>query len=166
PSLWRRHVDLAELPGRLGLDEPAAPADPGGAGRDQRGRARRPNRPRRRHPRRARRQPLRPRRRALGPATPRRAVGRPRARRRHPSADAARALGVAVSAERSAWASGRPGLFPPGFGPSPWFRAHVLAQAGRLDTARGLLVQALERGAGRWAPPEGATPAQLRPLVA
>jgi Zn-dependent protease len=73
--------------------------------------------------------------------------------------------GVAADAEREGWEHGRPGLFPPGFGPSPWLRAHALLAAGKDTTARALLVQSLERDTGAWAPPVGATTAQLGPLV-
>jgi Zn-dependent protease len=88
-------------------------------------------------------------------------------RQRRPAAqDAARrALAAAESAERAAWTTGQPGLFPPPYAPSPWYKAHVLHEAGRDDTARGLLVEALERGGGAWIPPVAAPSEQLLPLV-
>jgi Zn-dependent protease len=88
-------------------------------------------------------------------------------RARSPSGqDAARrAFAAAQMAERAAWTTGQPGLFPPPYSPSPWYRAHVLHQAGHDGTARGLLVEALERGGGSWVPPVDAPSEQLLPLV-
>jgi Zn-dependent protease len=88
-------------------------------------------------------------------------------RARTPSAQEAarRAFVAAQVAERDAWTTGRPGLFPPPYSPSPWYRAHVLHQAGSDTTARGLLVEALERGGGAWVPPLDAPSQQLLPLV-
>ena len=88
-------------------------------------------------------------------------------RQRRPSAveAARRARGVAESAERAVWTTGRPGLFPPPYAPSPWYRAHVLHEAGKDATARGLLLEALEHGGGSWVPPAGAPSEQLVPLV-
>jgi Zn-dependent protease len=88
-------------------------------------------------------------------------------RARSPAAqDAARrALDAAVAAEWAAWTTGRPGLFPPPYAPSPWYRAHVLHEAGRDATARGLLLEALEHGGGAWVPPASAPSEQLVPLV-
>jgi Zn-dependent protease len=90
------------------------------------------------------------------------------AERRHSPqgrARARRALVAATEAEDAAWRTGRPGLFPPPYGPSPFYRARVLVAAGKEPTARNLLVQALERGAGAWVPPAAATSDQLLPLV-
>jgi Zn-dependent protease len=78
---------------------------------------------------------------------------------------ARRAAAVAQQAERQAWSTGRPGLFPPPYAASPWYRAHVLYDAGRDDTARGLLVEALEHGGGVWTPPTNAPSEELVPLV-
>jgi Zn-dependent protease len=91
-----------------------------------------------------------------------------RRRGKAPDPDASRRLWqVALDAEREGWEhGGSPGLFPPGMGPSPWLRAHALQRAGKDATARGLLVQALERDTGGWAPPNGATVDQLAPLLA
>jgi len=88
-------------------------------------------------------------------------------RARSPSAQEAarRAFVVAQVAEREAWTTGRPGLFQPPYSASPWYRAYVLHQAGHDDTARGLLVEALERGGGSWVPPADAPSEQLLPLV-
>src|SRR5207342_166511 len=38
----------------------------------------------------------------------------------------ARMMAAVQGAEEQAWATGRPGLFPPGVRPSPWFQAHQL----------------------------------------
>jgi Zn-dependent protease len=78
---------------------------------------------------------------------------------------ARRAAVVAQQAERQAWSTGQPGLFPPPYSASPWYRAHVLHDAGRDETARGLLVEALEHGGGAWTPPANAPSEQLVPLV-
>jgi Zn-dependent protease len=78
---------------------------------------------------------------------------------------ARRARVAAEAAERTAWTTGKPGLFPPPYAPSPWYRAHVLHEAGRDATARGLLVEALEHGGGSWVPPTAAPSEQLVPLV-
>jgi Zn-dependent protease len=88
-------------------------------------------------------------------------------RRRSPQGqDAAqRALAAAIHAEETAWREDRPGLYPPPYGPSPWFRAHVLLAAGKDATAKNLLLQSLAQGAGAWVPPTAATSAQLLPLV-
>jgi Zn-dependent protease len=88
-------------------------------------------------------------------------------RARTPGAqDAARrAFAGAQQAEAEAWTTGRPGLFPPPYSMSPWYRAHVLHEAGHDATARGLLTEALERGGGAWAPPTAAPSEQLVPLV-
>jgi Zn-dependent protease len=78
---------------------------------------------------------------------------------------ARRAAAVAQQAERQAWTTGHPGLFPPPYAASPWYRAHVLHDAGRDDTARGLLVEALEHGGGAWTPPTNAPSEDLVALV-
>ena len=78
---------------------------------------------------------------------------------------ARRAFLAAQAAERDAWTTGRPGFFPPPYSSSPWYRAHVLHDAGHDATARGLLVEALERGGGTWVPPVDAPSEQLVPLV-
>ena len=66
-----------------------------------------------------------------------------------------RLLAAAHGAEAQAWASGRPGLFPPGVRPSPWFLAHQQLQARRPDQARAMLVTSLEDGRTDWLPPRG-----------
>jgi hypothetical protein len=76
-----------------------------------------------------------------------------------------RSVEAARDAERTGWLTGRPGLFPPGFSPSPWLRAAALHQAGRSTSAGQLLVEMLQRDTGTWVPPEGATAEQLRPLT-
>ena len=77
-----------------------------------------------------------------------------------------RMLMAAHGAEEQAWASGRPGLFPPGVRPSPWFQAHQQLLARRPDQARVLLVGSLEDDRTDWLPPQGPTLAQLRALIA
>ncbi len=88
---------------------------------------------------------------------------------RAPSPDAEqaarRAFLAAQAAERDAWTTGRPGSFPTPYSSSPWFRAHVMHEAGHDATARGLLVEALERGGGTWVPPVDAPSEQLVSLV-
>jgi Zn-dependent protease len=88
-------------------------------------------------------------------------------RRRSPAgqASARRALVAAADAEHAAWTTGRPGLFPPPYAPSPWYRAAVLLAAGRPTTAASLLTEALEHGGGTWLAPSGASAAQLGPLL-
>ncbi|MFM7536599.1 MAG: metalloprotease [Acidimicrobiales bacterium] len=78
---------------------------------------------------------------------------------------ARRSVDAARQAERTGWATGRPGLFPPGFVASPWLRAAGLAAAGRDSSARQLLVEMLQRDTGTWVPPEGAPVDQLRALA-
>jgi Zn-dependent protease len=77
-----------------------------------------------------------------------------------------RTVDAAREAERTGWTTQRPGLFPPGFVPSPWLRASALHAAGRSASAAQLLVEMLQRDTGRWVPPEGATTEQLAPLAA
>jgi hypothetical protein len=90
-------------------------------------------------------------------------------RQRHTGEDEdavdSRLLAAAHSAEEQAWASGRPGLFPPGVRPSPWFLAHQQLQARRPDQARALLVSSLEDGRTDWLPPRGPSLDQLQALV-
>jgi Zn-dependent protease len=76
-----------------------------------------------------------------------------------------RLLAAAHGAEEQAWASGRPGLFPPGVRPSPWFQAHQQLQARRPDQARALLVASLQDERTDWLPPRGPSLDQLRALV-
>jgi Zn-dependent protease len=83
------------------------------------------------------------------------------------SDDGRRMWQVAESAERQGWQSGgQPGLFPPGAVPSPWLRALLLHRAGKDATARGMLVQSLERDTGSWVPPVGCSNEQVAPLLA
>jgi Zn-dependent protease len=77
----------------------------------------------------------------------------------------ARMLTAIQGAEEQAWATGRPGLFPPGIRPSPWFQAHQLLGAGRPDQARALLLTSLEDGRTDWVPPRGPSLDDLRALV-
>lgn len=76
-----------------------------------------------------------------------------------------RLLAAAQGAEEQAWVSGRPGLFPPGVRPSPWFQAHQQLQARRPDQARALLLASLQDGRTDWLPPAGPSLDQLRALV-
>jgi Zn-dependent protease len=76
-----------------------------------------------------------------------------------------RIVQAAQQSERQAWTTGRPGLFPPGLVVSPWYRAYVLHQAGRDESAKRLLLEALSRPAGAWMSPIDASPEQLLPLV-
>ena len=76
-----------------------------------------------------------------------------------------RMLSAAHDAEEQAWASGRPGLFPPGVRPSPWFQAYQQLQARRPDQARALLLGSLEGDRTDWLPPRGPSLDQLRALV-
>ena len=69
-----------------------------------------------------------------------------------------RLLAAAHGAEEQAWASGRPGLFPPGVRPSPWFQAHQQLQARRPDQARALLVSSLEDQRTDWLAAPGPQP--------
>jgi Zn-dependent protease len=77
-----------------------------------------------------------------------------------------RMLAAAAGAEEQSWATGRPGLFPPGVRPSPWFQAHQQLRAGRPDAARALLVGSLQDGRADWLPPRGPNVEDLRALVA
>jgi Zn-dependent protease len=89
-------------------------------------------------------------------------------RRRSRPADqtaARRTFDAAQAAERETWATGRRGVFPPGYEASPWVKAHLLADSGRDESARSLLLQALERGGGTWVPPEAAPTDALLRLV-
>ena len=72
------------------------------------------------------------------------------ARRGHSSgaATGASAMRVAVNSEREAWDRRRAGLFPPGWGPSPWFRAAMARATGDDDRARDVLVDSLTHGGG------------------
>ena len=74
---------------------------------------------------------------------------------------------AAADAESAAWETGRSGVLLPGQDLSPWYRAHRAHLQGRDDEARQLLLDDLtSQGPRRWWPPDAATPAQLRALVA
>ena len=77
-----------------------------------------------------------------------------------------RLLAAAHDAEAQAWASGRPGMFPPGMRPSPWFQAYQQLQARRPDQAKAILITSLEDERTDWLPPRGPSLEQLRSLVA
>jgi len=77
-----------------------------------------------------------------------------------------RMLAAAQGAEEQAWATGRPGLFPPGVRPSPWFQAHQLLGAGRVDQSRAVLLGSLQDERADWVPPHGPSLKDLRSLVA
>jgi Zn-dependent protease len=68
-------------------------------------------------------------------------------------------------AEEQAWATGRPGLFPPGLRPSPWFQAHQLLGVGRPEQARAVLFASLQDERVDWVPPRGPSLDDLRALV-
>jgi Zn-dependent protease len=88
---------------------------------------------------------------------------------RHPAGhddSGERLVTAARGAEEQAWATGRPGFFPPGVRPSPWFQAHRQLEAGRPDEARALLVASLQDGRSDWLPPQGPKLDDLRRLVA
>ncbi len=88
-------------------------------------------------------------------------------RRGHSSgaATGASAVRVAVNSEREAWDRRRAGLFPPGWGPSPWFRAAAARAAGDDDRARDVLLDSLAHGGGTWVAPEGANNDELSALA-
>jgi Zn-dependent protease len=81
------------------------------------------------------------------------------------AATGASALRVATNSEREAWDRRRAGLFPPGWSPSPWFRAAVARAAGDDNRARDVLLDALVHGSGTWAAPAGAPDDELSALV-
>ncbi len=88
-----------------------------------------------------------------------------RADRRH--FDEARQRAERAADERRLWATngGAPGSSAEGW--SPWLQAHVLRRAGVVESARNTLLRSLtEPSANAWLPPDGATEAQLEPLVA
>lgn len=74
-----------------------------------------------------------------------------------------RTLAGIESAEHQAWTTGRPGLFPPGFGPSPWFHAHQRQVAGDNVGAWQTLHASLTLPSGAWSLPEDLP---LQPLAA
>ncbi len=72
----------------------------------------------------------------------------------------------AISAERDAWTTGKPGAFPPGMNVSPWFRAAELARVGKLDEASRLLTDDFTaRQSANWMAPDAASPEELAALV-
>lgn len=76
------------------------------------------------------------------------------------------APGRALDAETAAWQTGRPGMLEPGQRLSPWYEAHRRLLAGDRDGAAAAIVDDLRSGrAVRWAPPNGATAAQLRAIA-
>jgi hypothetical protein len=89
------------------------------------------------------------------------------ARKGHTSgaATGASAVRVAMNSEREAWDRRRAGLFPPGWVPSPWFRAAMAHAKGDDERARDVLLESLERGGGTWTAPEGAPNDELNALV-
>lgn len=84
-------------------------------------------------------------------------------------ADEQRRLAVS-RAEALAWATGDVAKFPPGTGPSPWFRAHQQLLSGNPEVARRLILDDLAGGhhettALRWYPPDAAPVDALHRLV-
>lgn len=72
----------------------------------------------------------------------------------------------AANGEREAWTLGKPGSFPPGITPSPWFRAAELARRGNYQDARNLLVGDFANAQPpNWMPPDGAGERELEALV-
>lgn len=94
-------------------------------------------------------------------------AGRRQGRAQPQSAQAELAKRIAY-AEEQAWTTGRPGPFPAGSGPSPWFLAHRAFQRGDPDAARRLLVDDLAdpRPGLSWWPPDAADDATLATLAA
>lgn len=72
----------------------------------------------------------------------------------------------AIDAETRAWQTGQPGVLEPGQRLSPWYEAHRRLIAGDTDGATRAITDDLASASpGRWAPPRGATAAQLRSIV-
>jgi Zn-dependent protease len=72
----------------------------------------------------------------------------------------------AADAETAAWETGRPGILEPGQRLSPWFEAHRSILAGHPDRAvKPILDDLASPTPGRWAPPRGASGAQLKAIV-
>ncbi|MCU1393693.1 MAG: peptidase family protein [Ilumatobacteraceae bacterium] len=72
----------------------------------------------------------------------------------------------ANSAERDAWTIGKPGAYPPGMVPSPWFRAAEFAREGKRDEARNLLLADFANTQQpNWIPPDPASDLELTALV-
>ena len=72
-------------------------------------------------------------------------------------------------AEALAWATGDVSRFPPGYVPSPWYRAHQQLSAGQVDIARHILLGELAAPASNttnWWPPDAAPLRDLAQLVA
>jgi Zn-dependent protease len=87
-------------------------------------------------------------------------------RRPRRPADRSQLITAAAAAEAQAWERGRPGLFPPPYHASPWYKAHTLRRAGRTDQARQTLLGSLSNGDRTWLPPSAAPEQALRDLVA
>ena len=71
-------------------------------------------------------------------------------------------------AEALAWATGDVGKFPPGYVPSPWFRAHQQLTTGHPDVARTLLLTELAHPSSattNWWPPDAAPLRDLAHLI-
>lgn len=72
----------------------------------------------------------------------------------------------ALDAETRAWQTGQPGVLEPGQRLSPWYAAHRRLIAGDVDgAARAITDDLASTTPTRWAPPRGATGAQLRAIV-
>ena len=72
----------------------------------------------------------------------------------------------ASNGEREAWTIGKPGSFPPGIVPSPWFRAAELARRGSYQDAHNVLVGEFDAtDQPNWMPPDAAGERELEALV-
>jgi Zn-dependent protease len=86
-------------------------------------------------------------------------------RRNRRPPDRTQMLTAVAGAEAQAWERGKPGLFPPPYHVSPWYRAYTLRRAGRADQARETLLASLRGGDRAWLPPAAAPDEVLRDLV-
>jgi Zn-dependent protease len=69
------------------------------------------------------------------------------------------------TAEHQAWTTGRPGMFPPGTGPSPWYRAHVRLGSGDTVGAWHEIAVSLVQPTGTWSLPDDVPVASLAALA-
>jgi Zn-dependent protease len=69
------------------------------------------------------------------------------------------------TAEHQAWTTGRPGMFPPGTGPSPWYRAHARLAGGDTVGAWHEIALSLVQPTGTWSLPDDVPVASLTALA-